>query len=229
MTVAAALDLGALRSAQTEIERTRLAFVPPVPESPSPLPSHLLRVVEGIAQELRARAFRPMMRATSFEHAVQATNAGWKAFCELWPAAIAALAPWISEDPSRLLSFLPRSLGTDPWTSRLARRRLGGPSCSNWASAQDARVAVAKTLVRSPRGSPPPLDETTLRDLAVLVAQADFSIMFGLSVIAERTAPTLAMGVAEWLSADAHRNARAAYSMIAAPLYRDEDAASPAG
>ncbi len=176
------VDAAEAHSGDLKLRRAQLRIVSPALETLDDLPEHLRTVVAGIFKEIEDRAFRPMLIATSLDKAsIQATRA-FEVFANLWPAVLGALIPWMAENPERFVTM--GDVATDVWTTPEARR-FGDVACSWFAAAQDARLALAHSIIKE-SGAVSPAHEVTIVDRCVV---ADFALMFGLFLAHEQTAP----------------------------------------
>jgi hypothetical protein len=180
------------------------------------MPEHLRNVVAGIVKEIEDRCFRPVLAAPDMDAAMGQARASFLIFAELWPAALSAVAPWLLEDAERLAAA--SYTLTDTWTSDEALGVLGEAAASWFAAAQDARAAVAHTVVKDGMLSPSATDDEIVR----LCVVADFAILLGLFWVQHPRSEAVE-GLAIAIGKLGHESAKRAYVLATAHRFADPE------
>ena len=212
-------DAAEAHGGEARLRRAQLRIVSPALEAFGDMPAHLRTVVSGIFKEIEDRAFRPLVAATSLDHANAQATRSFGVFANLWPAVLGALVPWMQEDPER---FVPMgSVVTDVWTSAEASR-LGSATCSWFAAAQDARLALATVIMKESVSVARPNEETIVERCLV----ADFALMFGVFLAHNAPVPVVAE-LPLTMAKLAYDAAREAYVLASTARFADPEPPGP--
>lgn len=219
VAIKAFVEAAELQGGHRRLRRAQLGVVSSTLGASMDMPEHLRNVVVGIAKEIDDRCFRPVLEEADLDRALEHARASFQTFAELWPALLAAIAPWLLEDQGRLVAMT-RVL-TDTWTSEDTLEALGTEAAGWFAAAQDARAAIALGLVKN--GMPvPPSHEATIVHLCLV---ADFAILLGL-FLAQHSHPKLIDGLAVAIGKLAHESAKNAYVLMATHRFADPEPAT---
>ena len=209
------VDAAGSHGGDSRLRRARLGVMSSTLGTFADMPEHLRKVVDGIFKEIEDRAFRPIQEASDLDGAMTQAQASFLIFADLWPAALAAIIPWMLDNPERIVA-MGRVL-TDTWASEETRRVLGDDAVSWFTAAQDARVAIVRALVQDVATSSPN-EEAILRRCVVV----DFAILFG-GFLAHHPSLRVTEGLPVAIAKLAYEAAKQAYVLATTHRFADPE------
>jgi hypothetical protein len=189
--------------------RTSLKISPPPEPERIRVPENVRGLVDAIYDEIEARTLKPVLEASTLEEADARAIEGFGIFCDLWPAALGALIPWLMEDPEQIARWT--GAARDLWRSDEAIQKLGENVCEWFAAAQSARQALANVSLAG----------IDLDELTKHVLLADYAHMLGALLVRASNARS-AEGLALVVAKLAHTAATNAFAIATVHRYADE-------
>lgn len=189
--------------------RTQLKISPPPEPEGIRVPENVRALVDAIYDEIEERTLKPVIEASTIDEGDARAMEGFGIFCDLWPAALGALSPWLMEDPDQIARWT--GAARDLWRSDEAIQKLGENVCEWFAAAQSARQALANVSLAG----------IDLDELTKHVLLADYAHMLGALLVRASNAKS-AEGLALVVAKLAHTAATNAFTIATVHRYADK-------
>lgn len=180
------------------------------------IPDGVAQAVDSLLSEIRSLAYLPIADATALDEAVQAATNGFLKFCDVWPAVLMTVAPWMVEN--KTVTGRAMQVSRQGWESEQAVATFGEIACANWAAAESAREMLGMSLLADSRELKRVSSNASV-EVATAALIADYAIGFAKDYLDRPHERPLPNGFAEWFSLAAMTEARRAYALAMADNY----------